>query len=381
MGKRRRYDSTIDFDDSIPEKFPKGKGGSDFFAVFGPVFRRNAMWSVKRPVPDLGDKDTPIAQTNKFYDFWNSFDSRRDPLAIAEKLGVELCNLAEAECREERRWMERENAKEGRRIKQAETDRIARLVKLADMHDPRMIAERERKKAEKEAVAAAKLATAEAARLEKEAKAKAAEEERLAKERQEAEKRRIDKEKKEEAKRAVRNSRQRVRKLHADASVMLRRLVRADQLQEVCLQLDKPALDRIADELEAALKKEKSNAKGGVVETTGETPSVVLLHKEIRQCGFIPSEDPTVRLDGEEDAETSTVTPDNGSESADQEEERDLTPEEIAAAEAAEEAKRKAEEERLERRRKEIRRGDRRNRKRGKKRKRPNKKRLQKEQR
>merc|ERR1712012_1269211 len=135
------------------------------------------------------------------------------------KLGVELCNLAEAECREERRWMERENAKEGRRIKQAETDRIARLVKLADMHDPRMIAERERKKAEKEAVAAAKLATAEAARLEKEAKAKAAEEERLAKERQEAEKRRIDKEKKEEAKRAVRNSRQRVRKLHADASV------------------------------------------------------------------------------------------------------------------------------------------------------------------
>merc|ERR1712136_601127 len=180
--KRRRYDSTIDFDDSIPEKFPKGKGGSDFFAVFGPVFRRNAMWSVKRPVPDLGDKDTPIAQTNKFYDFWNSFDSRRDPLAIAEKLGVELCNLAEAECREERRWMERENAKEGRRIK----------------------------KAEKEAVAAAKLATAEAARLEKEAKAKAAEEERLAKERQEAEKRRIDKEKREEAKRAVRNSRQRV---------------------------------------------------------------------------------------------------------------------------------------------------------------------------
>ena len=183
-------------------------------------------------------------------------------------------------------------------------------------------------------------------------KAKAAEEERLAKERQEAEKRRIDKEKKEEAKRAVRNSRQRVRKLHADASVMLRRLVRADQLQEVCLQLDKPALDRIADELEAALKKEKSNAKGGVVETTGETPSVVLLHKEIRQCGFIPSEDLTVRLDGEEDAETSTVTPDNGSESADQEEERDLTPEEIAAAEAAEEAKRKAEEERLERQKK-----------------------------
>merc|ERR1712079_187966 len=116
------------------------------------------MWSNRRPVPKLGDKDTHIDDVKKFYDFWNRFDSRRDPLAMADKLGIELLDLKEAECREERRWMERENAKEARKVKQIEADRILKLVKLAEQHDPRMIADREKKKAEKEAAAAEKAA-------------------------------------------------------------------------------------------------------------------------------------------------------------------------------------------------------------------------------
>lgn len=43
-----------------------------------PVFKRNAVWSRKEPVPILGNKDTPYHKVEKFYKFWRSFDSWRD---------------------------------------------------------------------------------------------------------------------------------------------------------------------------------------------------------------------------------------------------------------------------------------------------------------
>jgi curved DNA-binding protein CbpA len=183
--KRRQYDSSKEFDDTVPTAFNRLSG--DFFAKFRGVFEKNARFSSIKPVPPLGDENTPVAEVRQFYRFWKTFDSWRDPLADAQLNGEEICNLEEAECREERRWMEQENARVGRRFKKAETERVQGFVQLAMENDPRLIADAEARRQEKERAAQAKAdaeRAAEKARAEAEAealaKAQAAEEARKA---------------------------------------------------------------------------------------------------------------------------------------------------------------------------------------------------------
>lgn len=72
--RRREYDSTDDFDDSLPERCRE----EDFYAVFGAAFRRQARWSCKTPVPELGAPNADYAAVEAFYDFWHSFKSWRE---------------------------------------------------------------------------------------------------------------------------------------------------------------------------------------------------------------------------------------------------------------------------------------------------------------
>ena len=120
--KRKKYDSTTKFDDSIPEELVDI---NKFFEIFGPVFQRNSIWSVKKNIPLIGNLNTPIKDVYKFYDFWDNFESWRDFSVYDEY------NLDEAESRYEKRYMEKEN----RRIKGAhlkkERQRIIKLVEMA----------------------------------------------------------------------------------------------------------------------------------------------------------------------------------------------------------------------------------------------------------
>eukprot|EP00946_MAST-07B_sp_MAST-7B-sp1_P002720 g2720.t1 len=142
---RRGYDSQWDFDDSIPKGFePK----EEFFTIYEPVFRRNARFSKHRPVPQLGDKDTPAEGKNgflAFYDFWHKFESWRDFSGFDEH------NPNEAEDRFERRWMERENKNARAKRKKAEYKRIQTLVERAYKNDPRIVVHNKRMAAEHEA--------------------------------------------------------------------------------------------------------------------------------------------------------------------------------------------------------------------------------------
>lgn len=72
------YDSSIEFDESIPEPDEGTKSAKDFFRVYGKVFKRNERFSVVRPCPELGDMDTPWEQVAAFYRFWFGFKSWRD---------------------------------------------------------------------------------------------------------------------------------------------------------------------------------------------------------------------------------------------------------------------------------------------------------------
>lgn len=72
--KRRGYDSTFDFDDSIPTGEETIDTEEDYFEIFSPVFERNARFSQKKPVPMLGNSSSPIEHVRKFYQFWNRFE-------------------------------------------------------------------------------------------------------------------------------------------------------------------------------------------------------------------------------------------------------------------------------------------------------------------
>jgi len=120
--KKKKYDSTLPFDDSIPEE-PVEE--SEFFKVFKPIFIRNAFWSNKKPVPDIGDLKTDIKKVERFYNFWENFDSWRDFSVYDEY------NLDEAENRYERRYMEKENRKIKANHLKTERQRIMKLVEKA----------------------------------------------------------------------------------------------------------------------------------------------------------------------------------------------------------------------------------------------------------
>lgn len=314
--KRMQYDSSLDFDDSLPRFKPDS--GEDFYEVFGECFRRNARFSSKRPVPDIGGPDSKPEEWKRFYDFWHGFQSWRDPLVLAQKDGEELCDLAEAECREEKRWMMRENARMAKSYKQAERDRIADLVRKAELYDPRIIAEKEAKKAAREAEMARRYEEKMAVvRAKEEAERKKREAEEAAA-KIEAERRAKEKAAREAVKEKVKKCRQRLRSFHPQ----MKHLVLTEQLNEVCLQFEEAALRQLGDEVEAALKKDVGKAAG-------------LIHKAIEKLGMKP----VTSVKAEDDAQSTS--------SGDPSEEVVLSPEELRQQEQKRKAaeKKRAEEE------------------------------------
>ncbi|EUT82432.1 hypothetical protein PFAG_03808 [Plasmodium falciparum Santa Lucia] len=139
---RKQYDSSIPFDESIPT-LTQLEEAKNFYNFLRPVFKRNAKWSAIKPVPDIGDENTDIKEVKYFYDFWYNFNNWRD-FSYQNEYDYE-----QAECREERRWMERENKKIQKKASKTENLRIIKLVDLAYNNDPRIIAENKRIKLEK----------------------------------------------------------------------------------------------------------------------------------------------------------------------------------------------------------------------------------------
>ncbi|EGC37691.1 hypothetical protein DICPUDRAFT_29919 [Dictyostelium purpureum] len=181
LKKRRAYDSSEPFDDDLPSAEDVESG--NFYKVFEPVFEMNSRWSSIQPAPKLGDDKTPYDRVVKFYNFWWSFKSWRD-FSFEDDHDYD-----QAECREEKRWMERENEKKRAKLRKAEATRIQDLANMAYKKDPRIqkkVQEEENKKKN------AKEAKAEAKRKAQEEKEAA---ERAERERVEAEERK----KKEEA--------------------------------------------------------------------------------------------------------------------------------------------------------------------------------------
>lgn len=247
--KRRIYDSTDEFDDEIPTDCAP----QDFFKVFGPAFMRNGRWSVNQSVPSLGDDKTPFKEVDDFYNFWYSFRSWRE-FPHADEFDIE-----QAESRDHKRWMERQNAKLSEKARKEEYARIRTLVDNAYKRDPRIQRRKEEVKAEKQRkkeakFLAKKLQEEEAIRLAEEEKRRKEEEERRA-----AEVAQQQKKVKEKEKKLLRKERTRLRTLSGPViSQSLLDLSDAD-VENLCSTLDIEQMRNICDKMEGKTGMERAN--------------------------------------------------------------------------------------------------------------------------
>lgn len=142
--RRASYDSIDDVDDTFPSE--GALNDENFFKKMVPVFDLNARWSSANRVPSLGGEDAPMDEVHKFYDFWYEFKTWRDFSFDLEY------DPDQAECREEKRWMDRQNQKNVKKKKLEEASRIRRMVDVAYKKDPRVRKEADEAKAVKDAV-------------------------------------------------------------------------------------------------------------------------------------------------------------------------------------------------------------------------------------
>ena len=120
---RRAYDSIDNFNDYLPVTFSK-RSTRNFYQTFRAPFGRQSKFSTVSRVPQLGDEETPYEAVQAFYKFWFSFSSWRDFSLHAEH------ELKEAEDREERRWMQRQNKNFTDRLKKDERARVQAFVQV-----------------------------------------------------------------------------------------------------------------------------------------------------------------------------------------------------------------------------------------------------------
>ncbi|GAU24972.1 hypothetical protein TSUD_312070 [Trifolium subterraneum] len=280
--KRRIYDSTDECDDEIPTDCAP----QDFFKVFGPAFMRNGRWSVNQPIPSLGDDKTSIKEVDSFYDFWYSFKSWRE-FPQADEFDLE-----QAENRDHKRWMERQNAKLSEKARKEEYARIRTLVDNAYKRDPRILRRKEEMKAEKKRkkeskYLAKKLEEEEAARIAEEEKKRKAEEDKKAAEAALQQKKVREKEKK-----LLRKERTRLRSLSGPISSKHVLDISDDDVEEICMSFDIDQLRGLCEKMEGkelleqaealrdavSSKKhtvdEKSNQQNGSVKANGSISSL-----------------------------------------------------------------------------------------------------------
>ncbi|CAF1704065.1 unnamed protein product [Brassica napus] len=247
--KRKIFDSTDEFDD-------EDCSPQEFFKVFGPAFKRIAkLWAkTSQRVPDLGDENTKLKDVEKFYSFWYGFKSLREFPDRGKH------DLEKADSRQERRWMERENAKKTAKDRKEDDVRIRNLVDNAYRIDPRIAKREEEEEAKKQRKKEAKVMA------EKKREEEAAEKEKMRKEEAKESAEKLKKEKEKERKLLLKE-RNRLRTL--SAHVLAQRLLSKEDVENLCMSLNIQQLQSLCDtmgnkqgvELANVIKDHEANSK------------------------------------------------------------------------------------------------------------------------
>lgn len=75
--RRKKYDSSLPFDDKIPKE-SELVSDETFFDLFEKCFALNAKFAVNKPIPNIGNMDTPMEEVYKFYKYWDGFKTWRE---------------------------------------------------------------------------------------------------------------------------------------------------------------------------------------------------------------------------------------------------------------------------------------------------------------
>ncbi|EER06093.1 conserved hypothetical protein [Perkinsus marinus ATCC 50983] len=218
--------------------------------LFGRALHKNPLRSLGHRLELLQPKSEVVFTTRigfqyrfelerhvkRFYHFWMNFDSWRDFSQHDEY------DVADASCREERRWVERQNQRIRRKYETAEASRIRKLVESAMQFDPRLLREKEDERRVKELQEKEK----EEKRREK-IEAEVAERRRKEAEEAELEKR------KEEDKRKEKEERERLKKIRQSVRSTYRSncdVVDQETLKNLLLDLTPPQLEKFAAKAE-----------------------------------------------------------------------------------------------------------------------------------
>ncbi|XP_075064836.1 dnaJ homolog subfamily C member 2 [Mixophyes fleayi] len=258
--KRRAFNSVDPtFDNSVPSK---SEAKDNFFEVYSPVFDRNSRWSNQKNVQKLGNMNTLIEDVDAFYSFWYNFDSWREFSYLDEE------EKEKAECRDERRWIEKQNRAARAQRKKEEMNRIRTLVDNAYSSDPRIKKFKEEEKARKEAEKKAKV---DARRKEQEEKEKQRQAEldavRLAKEKEEEEARQqalLLKKEKDIQKKAIKKERQRLRTSCKNSNYFsdneAESVKMMEEIEKLCDRLELASLQSLNETLSGSSKEEGKTA-------------------------------------------------------------------------------------------------------------------------
>jgi DnaJ family protein C protein 2 len=147
--KRKQYDSvdSNSFDESIPtEDIYTADEIEKFIQVYRPVFIRNARFSKKLPVPDIGHAFSPREEVETFYAFWSTFESWRTFDYFDEDENENPENRAD------KRWVEKKNKAARTKRKNDDNARLRRLFEQAYKVDPRVVRFKDDDRLRKEAV-------------------------------------------------------------------------------------------------------------------------------------------------------------------------------------------------------------------------------------
>ncbi|PKI82448.1 hydroxymethylglutaryl-CoA lyase [Malassezia vespertilionis] len=217
--KRMQFDSVdegVDDDD-----VPTGKEKPEhFYALWGPVFAREARFSKVTPVPSLGDAESPKEAVDEFYNFFYNFDSWRS----FEYLDKEANEGSDS--RDEKRFTEKKNRNERARLKKEDNARLRNLIDKALGVDPRIKKFRAEERAAREAkrnkgkpgAAGANPAAAAAEAERKKAEEEAAAKEAAAKEESDKAERADAKKAREAAKKNLKKEKKALRQIITDAN-------------------------------------------------------------------------------------------------------------------------------------------------------------------
>lgn len=258
--KRRAFDSVDPtFENAVPSK---AEGKENFFEVFAPVFERNARWSTKKHVPKLGSMEASFEDVDNFYSFWYNFDSWREFSYLDEE------EKEKAECRDERRWIEKQNRASRAQRKKEEMNRIRTLVDTAYSCDPRIKKFKEEEKARKESE---KKARAEAKKKEQEEKERARQAEleaaRLAREKEEEEAKQaaqLAKKEKDAQKKAIKKEKQKLRTTCKNCNYFVdseaETVKMMEDVEKLCDRLELVRLQNLNEALASSNKEESRSA-------------------------------------------------------------------------------------------------------------------------